>query len=466
MVAGNPFKRNFTGDNAAQAVSFVCLDYSKKGKAYGQYNNLPTHACPDGIRAQVFFPSCWDGKNLDSPDHTSHLSYPIGAYNDGMCPPTHPVQFISIFFEVIFGGAGFQWWNGNHGTKQPFVFAHGDATGYGFHGDFINGWDVNLLQKVVNKCTNLSGSIQDCAKVVPELTIQSGQDMDDCVIPVSIKEEVDGPLPKLPGCNPVTGGPALAKLATNCPVTKIAGPQNPFTDILSQGWAYLGCASDVVSQRSLTGYTNIYMTDQETMTVYKCAATCGSYNYKYAGLEYGGQCFCGNSFPSSRMPSSTILGSCNMVCRGDSSQWCGGPNAINLYQSCTGSSCRNYGYNAVGRIGSIQPTSTTTTTRKGVLATKHVKTTIKKKVSTTRLNTTPKTSNKSSTTAKTSSHTIVKPETATAKSSSFIKSANTRVISSVPIYTVNPFPPISSSTSTTSIVEYQNQVPLPSPYTG
>lgn len=30
-----------------------------------------------------------------------------------------------------------------------FVFSQGDETGYGYHGDFLNGWDANLLASVV-----------------------------------------------------------------------------------------------------------------------------------------------------------------------------------------------------------------------------------------------------------------------------------------------------------------------------
>jgi hypothetical protein len=56
----------------------------------------------EGIRAQVFFPSCWDGVNLDSADHKSHMAYPIQNYNGGDCPSSHPVHLISLFYEQIF----------------------------------------------------------------------------------------------------------------------------------------------------------------------------------------------------------------------------------------------------------------------------------------------------------------------------------------------------------------------------
>jgi len=72
MIAGNPFQRNYTGDFAAQAISFACLDYNAPAKP--ETNEMPNYNCPDGLRAQVFFPSCWDGVNLDSPDRKSYSS--------------------------------------------------------------------------------------------------------------------------------------------------------------------------------------------------------------------------------------------------------------------------------------------------------------------------------------------------------------------------------------------------------
>ena len=39
------------------------------------FQSFPPTPCPGGIRATVIFPSCWDGVNLDSPNHQSHVAY-------------------------------------------------------------------------------------------------------------------------------------------------------------------------------------------------------------------------------------------------------------------------------------------------------------------------------------------------------------------------------------------------------
>ena len=57
--------------------------------------------------AEIDVCSCWDGKNLDSPDHKSHVAYPVagaqtftGSSVGGACPSTHPVKIPQIMLEV------------------------------------------------------------------------------------------------------------------------------------------------------------------------------------------------------------------------------------------------------------------------------------------------------------------------------------------------------------------------------
>ena len=78
MLAGDPFKRSGGDDFASQAISYACLDYD--GPARPETGGFPNYNCANGLRQQVFFPSCWNGKDLDTEDHKSHMSYPVGAY--------------------------------------------------------------------------------------------------------------------------------------------------------------------------------------------------------------------------------------------------------------------------------------------------------------------------------------------------------------------------------------------------
>ena len=89
MLAGDMTRTSYNDSNVAdKAVNFVCLGVD--GPAT---NEFPTTQCKDGLRAQIVFPSCWDGSNLDSQDHKSHMSYPTGgAPDNGDCPSSHPVK--------------------------------------------------------------------------------------------------------------------------------------------------------------------------------------------------------------------------------------------------------------------------------------------------------------------------------------------------------------------------------------
>lgn len=322
MLAGDPFKRSYTSDFAGQAISFMCLDYDNGSE---QYSALPNKTCPGGLRAQVFFPSCWDGVNLDSSDHKSHMAYPTEySYDNGPCPASHPVHMISVFYEVLYSTDGFEWWNG---TQQPFVFAMGDPTGYGLHGDFLNGWDVDVLQNATDNCNDASGVMELC-DVFDFFTTEESE---SCIIAPQVNEQVSGTLDALPGCNPVTWGPEEAPSSyANCPVTSISAAAVYYTNVT--GWDYLGCGFD----SSTTGRTfNGSSFSSSSMTVESCLSFCKGKGYHYAGLEYEDECYCGNSLPADQAPVPGILGNCIMPCAGNSSEYCGGSARLSMYHTDT-----------------------------------------------------------------------------------------------------------------------------------
>lgn len=330
MLAGDPFARSFGNNSAAKAISYACLG----GPGRPETNNIPNFNCPGGLRAQVFFPACWNGKDLDTPDHKSHMSYPVGReYNNGGCPPDFPVHMASIFYEVLYDTGRFldQW----DGDQHPFVFANGDATGYGFHGDFINGWDVSVLQNAVDNCNDASGQVEKCAA----LTQFTGQECQECRVPEQVDEVNNGVLAKLPGCNPVTYGPDRA-VPQQCNDGVQLGIRNVnYVDLTaSKQWSYVGCGRDNIGDRALTGPS----WRRDNTTVESCIDFCSSKGYSYAGLEYKNECFCGNGLNPKYAPRDGIMGSCVMPCVGDADQICGGWAAISVYRACSASApCAN-----------------------------------------------------------------------------------------------------------------------------
>jgi len=190
MVAGDPLRRTQNNTDFAQkAVNIMCIF---DGGSI-QYQGFPPRQC-NVMRSEVYFPSCWDGKNLDSPDHKSHVAYPaIGNYNGGVCPESHPVALFSIFYEFFFQTRTFY----DSPTDNKFAFANGDPTGFGYHGDFIMGWtDRALLQTAHRDCVTSA----NC----PKLGNQP-QESRPLIYPAIYEEEVglNGPIPALPGNNTV-----------------------------------------------------------------------------------------------------------------------------------------------------------------------------------------------------------------------------------------------------------------------
>ncbi|KAM0309892.1 hypothetical protein ACHAO8_008647 [Botrytis cinerea] len=334
MLAGNPFLRSYNASSLEQqAVTYVCLGTDKP-----QTNGFPNYPCPYGLRTQVFFPSCWDGKNLDSPDHKSHMAYP-SLSDSGNCPPSHPKRFVSIFFEILWNTPDFadKW----YGNSQPFVWSMGDPTGYGFHGDFVNGWDVPTLQRAVNECTDESGVIEKC----PVFQLTTNEVANSCRVPPSVHEKISGVLPKLPGCNEVQNGPGNASPQSGCGATTTIGtPMWPYTDVTkSKSFAYMGCGFDTPGQpRTLQGDS---LQDNTGMTVEKCIDFCNSKGFSIAGLEYSTQCFCDNKMLAGRDPVPGIIGGCTMPCSGNDQQICGDSGLLSLYKKCPNSnSCANVQY--------------------------------------------------------------------------------------------------------------------------
>jgi hypothetical protein len=91
---------------------------------------------------------------------------------------------------------------------------------------------------------------------------------------------------------------------------------------LPTGFSSYGCFVDG-NPRALAysaGSTN-------TNTPYNCASTCQSLGYKYAGTEYGRECWCANAAPTTSAKSTD----CNMACSGDNTQSCGAGNRLSVY---------------------------------------------------------------------------------------------------------------------------------------
>ncbi|KAI0382461.1 hypothetical protein F5Y04DRAFT_46462 [Hypomontagnella monticulosa] len=206
VTAFKPGFRMLVGDaelrspstNYAKKVCHRCMPLTGEGTGVECQGSdtvaLPKAPCPGGIRSVITFPTCWDGKNLDSPDHKSHVAYPASGTFDsgGPCPSTHPVKIPQVMYEVMWDTRPFNdksLWPTD--GSQPFVWSTGDEGGFSQHGDYVFGWKDDSLQRALDKrCTG---------DVCSELKIQTPEEAMKCTKDPVVKEDYGGWLTSLPG---------------------------------------------------------------------------------------------------------------------------------------------------------------------------------------------------------------------------------------------------------------------------
>ncbi|KAI1340603.1 hypothetical protein F5Y15DRAFT_414926 [Xylariaceae sp. FL0016] len=152
---------------------------------------LPKGFCEGGIRSVITFPTCWDGKNTDSADHESHVSYPTGGSTamtvgaEGSCPASHPVKIPQVMFEVMWDTRLFNdkdlW---PEDGSQPFVWSTNDKNGYTQHGDYVFGWKDDSLQRAMDARCN--------GAVCGQLKTQSSEAAMKCTKARVVQEDIDG----------------------------------------------------------------------------------------------------------------------------------------------------------------------------------------------------------------------------------------------------------------------------------
>jgi len=206
MLVGDPTSRSRSGTTLKRQICFRCYTGPNFGGDTSapcmdnriDTESLPPKQCKGGIRSNIHFPTCWDGKSLDSPNHRDHVAYPTsGPANflslGGNCPSTHPVRIPQVMYEVVWDTTPFNdasLWPTD--GSQPFYLSMGDNTGYGQHADYVFGWKGDALQKAMDKsgcmgatCGTLKTQAIDAAKA--------------CNVKSTVKEEVNGWITKLPG---------------------------------------------------------------------------------------------------------------------------------------------------------------------------------------------------------------------------------------------------------------------------
>lgn len=127
-------------------------DTSNFGFACNDVPSVTIPSCPAGgdITVHGTFPNCWDGKNLDSPDHRSHMAYSGG----GVCPSTHPVAVVQLGFHVhyhVLPNTDTSKWKLSCDMGQGGLCSHADAKIL---------WDTAIRDEWMQGCIYSRGDCQ------------------------------------------------------------------------------------------------------------------------------------------------------------------------------------------------------------------------------------------------------------------------------------------------------------------
>lgn len=170
---GNPRSTQVAPPNGLRMVAGKSPS-ATKGQDGWQYFRLQRFSCGDGegqesipacpagqeLHILLNFPNCWDGKNLDSPDHRSHVAH--AAYQaDKKCPASHPVGIptitVNVTYKVEDGANASQYRLASDLSNKDYPK---DAPGgYSMHGDVWIAWDEGIKNTWMENCVKAG---KDC----------------------------------------------------------------------------------------------------------------------------------------------------------------------------------------------------------------------------------------------------------------------------------------------------------------
>lgn len=129
-------------------VSWACT-VTGSGTAGDEVEVGRLPVCPDdspSVRLKVVFPNCWNGRDLDSPDHKSHMAYSSSSYKTlNRCPVGWTaVPKLTMGVRYPFRAGGF--------SRQEAPDIRLNMGHYSGHADFWNTWKQGDLERLVTYC--------------------------------------------------------------------------------------------------------------------------------------------------------------------------------------------------------------------------------------------------------------------------------------------------------------------------
>lgn len=131
IVAGNAKATSAT--DPSSVARWSCLWHGEVNPS----KDFVTCPADSYLESYLDFPQCWNGRDLDSADHKSHMAYPVG----GACPASHPVPVPKLRQVLRYPVTG---------ATQGLRLASG--AGYTMHADFFNAWPAAEMARRTTNC--------------------------------------------------------------------------------------------------------------------------------------------------------------------------------------------------------------------------------------------------------------------------------------------------------------------------
>jgi hypothetical protein len=137
VIAGNSKATDEGPYQPVSVASWACT--IPGGGAAGnevEVESIPADCGGLPLRARLVFPRCWNGSDLDSPDHKSHMAYASG----GRCPASHPVAVPQLTLSIRY------WVPDTEGLSLASGGTHS------LHADFMEAWTGSEQEDLVERC--------------------------------------------------------------------------------------------------------------------------------------------------------------------------------------------------------------------------------------------------------------------------------------------------------------------------
>ncbi len=161
------FGHNMTSPANGSPTSKYWWNCDGPGGASGHFSNIAQAAkgCPAGARIGIVLvaPSCWNGEELDTPDHRSHMAYTsYGADGKERCPATHPYVIPEFTLGVWYTTDGTLDRSGNESADADTWYLSSDrmpgmpnaVPGTTAHADWFGAWEDSILSLWHANCIN------------------------------------------------------------------------------------------------------------------------------------------------------------------------------------------------------------------------------------------------------------------------------------------------------------------------